>query len=255
MKIILLGTGTSQGVPVIGCGCEVCRSEDEHDKRLRTSALIIKEDTRVAVDVGPDFRQQMLRYNEGHLDGILLTHEHNDHVAGLDDIRPYNFNYKMDFPLYGLPRVLENIKNRYAYIFLADKYPGSPSVVLRAVVPWEKFQIGNLSVRALPVRHGSLDILGYSFDDRLAYLTDVRYLDPEVTEYLEDFEYLVISALHHRPHHSHLNLEQALQMIGEIHPRESALIHMSHHMGLYEKVRGYLPENVNLGYDGMEIFL
>ena len=250
MKITILGTGTSQGIPVIGCHCPVCRSTNPRDKRLRTSLLVETETTAITVDVGPDFRQQMLRYQVDDLDGTFLTHEHNDHVAGLDDIRPYNFINQKDFPLYGLPRVLDNIRERFAYVFAEKKYPGSPSAELVEIKPWDEIVFGDIRVTALPVHHGSLDILGFSFGP-LVYFTDVKYLDQEVIDAIRGVEILIINALHHRPHHSHLNLEEALELIEEIRPQKAFLTHISHTMGFHEEVNAILPENVKLAYDGL----
>lgn len=250
MKTTILGTGTSQGIPVIGCDCGVCLSRNQLDKRLRTSILVETSGTSVTVDIGPDFRQQMLRYQVKKLDGTLMSHEHNDHVAGLDDIRPINFKYKKDYPLYGLPRVLEDIKSRFPYAFAAKKYPGSPSVQLIPVRPWEEINIGDISATALPVKHGKLDILGYSFGN-LVYLTDVKTLDQAVIDYITGVDVLIINALHHRKHHSHLNLEEALDLIDTIKPSMAYLTHISHHMGLHVEVNKLLPENVKLAYDGL----
>lgn len=252
MKITVLGTGTSQGIPVIGCDCEVCRSADPRDHRLRVSLLVQTGTTSLVVDTGPDFRQQMLRSGVGYLDGALMTHEHNDHVAGLDDIRPFNFIAKKDFPLIGLPRVLDNIEERFQYIFAENKYPGAPSVELVPVHPWDEIQMGDITVTALPVHHGKLDILGFSFG-HLAYFTDAKTLDDEVIEYIRDVDYLIINALHHKPHHSHLNLEEALNLIRRINPRQAYLIHVSHTMGLHEEMDRNLPDNVKLAYDGLTI--
>lgn len=252
MKTTILGTGTSQGIPVIGCDCKVCRSANRMDKRLRTSILVESLSTTITVDIGPDFRQQMLRYQVEKLDGTLMTHEHNDHIAGLDDIRPINFTYKKDYPLFGLPRVLEDIKGRFPYVFATKKYPGSPSVRLIPIKPWEEINIGDISVKVLPVKHGKLDILGYSFGD-LVYLTDVKYLDSEVIDFIRGVDVLIINALHHRPHHSHLNLEEALDLIRTVKPSIAYLTHISHHMGMHEEVNKTLPENVKLAYDGLAI--
>lgn len=254
MEVTVLGTGTSQGIPVIGCGCVVCRSEDPHDKRLRTSLLVETSSTSITIDIGPDFRQQMLRFHEGRLDAVLMTHEHNDHMAGLDDIRPYNFLYHRKFPLYGLPRVLQDIRDRFPYVFADEKYPGSPSVILNEIAPWDELLIGDMRIKALPVRHGPLDILGYSFGP-LAYLTDVKTLDESVIEYLQGVEVLILSALHHTPHHSHLNLAEALQLIGRIRPDQAYLTHLSHHMGLHEEINRDLPPNVKLAFDGLKLIV
>lgn len=254
MKTTILGTGTSQGIPVIGCHCRVCRSFNPLDKRLRTSILVETTNTHITVDIGPDFRQQMLRNQVDQLDGAFMTHEHNDHVAGLDDIRPFNFKNRKDFPLYGLPRVLNDIQDRFSYVFADEKlkYPGSPSVKLKAVEPWDRITIGDLSVTVVPVLHGSLDILGYSFGE-LVYLTDVKYLDEKVIDFISGVDVLVINALHHKKHHSHLNLEEALELIDRIRPRRAYLTHISHHMGLYEEINKTLPMNVKLAYDGLII--
>ena len=252
MKVTVLGTGTSQGIPVIGCQCEVCRSSDPRDNRLRTSLLVETENASITVDIGPDFRQQMLRFHNGGLDAVLMTHEHNDHMAGLDDIRPYNFLYHRNFPLYGLPRVLDDIRRRFSYVFAADKYPGSPSVILKEIEAWDEVIIGDLTARALPVHHGTLDILGYSFGD-VAYLTDVKWLDDQVIDYLYGVKVLILNALHHTSHHSHLNLEEAMRLIEKINPRNAYLTHLSHHMGLHEKVNQELPSNVKLAFDGLTL--
>lgn len=252
MKITVLGTGTSQGIPVIGCHCRICRSANTQDKRLRTSLLVESDTSSIIVDTGPDFRQQMLHHRIDHLDGALMTHEHNDHVAGLDDIRPYNFKNQKDFPLFGLPRVLSGIKERFAYIFATNKYPGTPSVELIPVQPWEQIQIGDISAKALPVQHGKLQILGYSFG-HLIYFTDVKYLDDDVIAEARDVDVLIINALHHRPHHSHLNLKEALELIYQINPRQAYLTHISHDMGLHVEMNRKLPDNVKLAYDGLTI--
>lgn len=252
IKATILGTGTSQGIPVIGCTCEVCQSDNKMDKRLRTSLLIQSQKTALTVDIGPDFRQQMLRYQVNQLDGTLMTHEHNDHIAGLDDIRPINFAYKNEYPLYGLPRVLVDIKGRFSYVFASKKYPGSPSVVLKSIEPWESIKIGDVSATTLPVKHGQLDILGYSFGN-LVYLTDVKTLDPAVIEFIGGVDVLVVNALHHRSHHSHLNLKEALALIESVKPSKAYLTHISHHMGLHAKVNKTLPANVKLAYDGLVI--
>lgn len=252
IKTTILGTGTSQGIPVIGCHCEVCRSANRMDSRLRTSILVQSPTTTLTVDIGPDFRQQMLRYQVDQLDGTLMSHEHNDHIAGLDDIRPINFTYKKDYPLFGLRRVLDDILGRFPYAFAAKKYPGSPSVQLKPIEPWQAINIGDISATALPVKHGKLDILGYSFGD-LVYLTDVKTLDQAVVDFISGVDVLIINALHHRKHHSHLNLEEALELIVRIAPSKTYLTHISHHMGLHSEINRILPENVKLAYDGLMI--
>ncbi len=252
MKFTILGTGTSQGIPVIGCHCRVCRSANPKDHRLRTSMLVESDAGSIVVDTGPDFRQQMLAYGVDHLNGALMTHEHNDHVAGLDDIRPFNFIAQEAFPLYGLPRSLTDIRKRYGYIFAEEKYPGSPSVELHPIDPWTEVEVAGIRVTALPVMHGRLKILGYHFRN-LAYFTDVKTIDPEVVDRITGVKFLIINALHHKPHHSHLNLEEALALIEKIRPGNAFLNHISHSMGLHEEINKSLPDNVKLAFDGMTI--
>ncbi|MEZ4895687.1 MAG: MBL fold metallo-hydrolase [Saprospiraceae bacterium] len=254
MKINVLGTGTSQGIPVIGCSCAVCRSRDLRDKRLRTSVMVSDDQTTIVIDVGPDFRQQMLRESVQRVDAILLTHEHNDHVSGLDDVRPYNFMTRKDMPVYGLPRVLEDVRQRFRYIFEDNPYPGAPRIKAIEITPYQSLEIGTIEVLPLRVHHGSLDILGFLFPG-FAYLTDVKSIPVRSLELLSGIEILIISALHHKAHHSHLNLREALDLIERIGPRKCYLTHMSHEMGLYAHIQAQLPLGVELAYDGLEIEL
>jgi len=245
-----LGTGTSQGVPVIGCNCPVCQSTDSHDKRLRTSVFVKYGDTAIAVDIGPDFRQQMLANQIYDLDAVLLTHEHDDHVSGLDDIRPINFRQKKNIPLYGLPRVLKDLRARYRYVFdTVDDYPGKPRVDL-IEIDSAPLHIGSLEVQPIEVIHGNLDILGYRFG-KFAYITDAKTIDEKWINRLEGLDVLIINALHRRKHFSHLNLEEAVDMIGRINPRQAYLTHLSHDMGKASEVESELPDNVSLAYDGL----
>lgn len=252
MKITILGSGTSQGVPVVGCTCSVCTSSDVKDKRQRSSILVQNEDTNIVVDIGPDFRAQMLTHFPGELHGVLLTHEHNDHTAGIDDVRPFNFIYKKEVCLYGLPRVIRDVQQRFSYVFSAHKYPGIPQISLKQIQPWDEFTIGSMAVQALPVQHGSLDILGYKMGD-FCYLTDVKFLSEEVIQQIKGVKVLILNALHHKPHHSHLNLNEALALIQRIKPQSAYLIHLSHQMGLHREIQSKLLENVKLTYDGLII--
>ncbi|MCB0558001.1 MAG: MBL fold metallo-hydrolase [Lewinellaceae bacterium] len=253
MEITLTGTGTSQGVPVIGCDCGVCTSADERDKRLRTAALIRYGDKRIAIDCGPDFRQQMLRSHTRNLDAILLTHEHNDHIIGMDDVRPFNFQNWTDMPVYCTPRVQRSLLQRFAYVFAAEnRYPGAPMVRLHSISKEKAFEVAGLEVQPVEAMHGSMPVLGFRIGD-FAYLTDVRAIAPEEQEKLKGLRRLVISALHHREHHSHLNLEQALALIAQLGPEQAYLTHLSHRMGRHEEVQRGLPDTVILGYDGLKI--
>jgi len=255
MKIRLLGTGTSQGVPVIACECKVCKSTNSKDKRLRTSALIEWEDNRYIIDTGPDFRQQMLLAEVKSINGIFYTHEHADHTAGLDDIRPLYFKNKKPIPIYGHPRVLEELKKRYEYIFTnVNRYPGAPKVMPFAPKAYRSYFIGGKEVIPLIIHHGSLEIYGYKID-QMAYITDAKTLPDETKNLIKDLDLLIINALHHKPHKMHMNLEESLSLIKELNPKKAILIHISHHMGLYDEINRILPPNVLLGYDGMEIYL
>jgi phosphoribosyl 1,2-cyclic phosphate phosphodiesterase len=239
----------------LGCDCAVCLSTDPRDKRLRTAALLQYGATTVAIDCGPDFRQQMLAAKVGHLDAIIMTHEHNDHIVGLDDVRPYNFKQMSDMPVYATPRVQEQFRQRFAYVFKEqNKYPGAPMVQLLTIDKETPFDIGDLHITPVEVMHGSLPILGFRVGN-FAYLTDVRSITDQELEKLHGLDILVLNALHHSEHHSHLNLEQALALSVRIFPKKTYLIHMSHRMGLHEEIEQTLPANVFLGYDGLRLEL
>jgi phosphoribosyl 1,2-cyclic phosphate phosphodiesterase len=251
MVINFLGTGTSQGVPVITCQCEVCKSLDFRDKRLRTSIHLQHQDLSLVIDAGPDFRQQMLRENIPHLQAILLTHEHKDHTAGLDDIRAYNFSQGTDMPIYGLERVLEQLKTEFAYVFKQNNYPGLPKMLLN---PIEKnsFSIGHLTIEPLEVMHHKLPILGYRIGN-FAYITDTNYISDQTMDKLQGLDVLVLNALQQDPHISHFTLEEALAWIKKIAPKQAYLTHMSHKMGRHAEVSKLLPENVKMAYDGLKV--
>ena len=251
MKVTFLGTGTSQGIPVINSNHPVCLSTDKRDKRLRVSAMVQWDDYTYIIDCGPDFRYQMLRANVTSIDGILFTHDHADHVAGLDDIRPYCFQMG-SVPIYAQQRVLDILKERFAYILKDDnKYPGAPSV-LQNKVDLEPFRLGNIDVVPIEVMHGKLPILGYRFGN-FAYLTDVKTIEKSEREKLKGLTVLVISALRNEKHHSHLNLEEALEIIEELKPERAYLTHVSHKLGFHTEVEKILPEKVYLAYDELEI--
>ena len=251
MKITFLGTGTSQGIPVISSSHPVCLSADKRDKRLRVSILIEWEAHAYVIDCGPDFRYQMLRENVSKIDGVIFTHEHADHTAGLDDLRPFSFQSGA-VPVYAQKRVLENLAYRFDYIFNEkDKYPGAPSVH-QIEVKNASFHIENLEVIPIEVNHGKIKIFGYRFNN-VAYLTDVKTIDDNEKEKLKDLDILIINAIRHKWHYSHLNLEEALNIIEELKPKKTYLTHISHHLGFHAEVDKELPENVFLAYDKLVI--
>jgi phosphoribosyl 1,2-cyclic phosphate phosphodiesterase len=254
LRIVFLGTGTSQGVPVIGCECPVCRSADPRDQRLRTALLLECKGVVIAIDAGPDFRQQMLREDVRALHAVLLTHEHNDHIIGLDDVRPFNFRMRRDMPIYGLPRVLESVRTRFAYVFDANPYPGAPRMQLIPVTPRQPFEVEGLSILPIVVGHGNMDVLGFRFGP-FTYITDMKTISPDDFELIRGTEVLVVNALHHNPHFSHLNLEEAIAFIETVKPKEAYLIHISHHMGKWEEVAPQLPAGVYLACDQQEIIV
>ncbi len=250
MKITFLGTGTSQGIPVIGSNHPVCLSSDKRDKRLRVSILIEWDTYSYVVDCGPDFRYQMLRENVTKIDGILFTHEHADHTAGLDDIRPFSFQLGA-VPIYAQQRVLTYLSNRFDYIFNdKNKYPGAPSVVQHELSKTTPFFIGNLKVIPVEVLHGKLKILGFRFG-KVAYLTDVKKIEGEEKRKLLNLDVLILSTVRHKEHHSHLSLNEALALIEELKPKKAYLTHISHHLGFHAKVEKTLPKHVFLAYDGL----
>ncbi|MCB0631932.1 MAG: MBL fold metallo-hydrolase [Lewinella sp.] len=245
-----LGTGTSQGVPVIGCTCEVCRSDDPHDKRLRTSILISSESTNIVIDCGPDFRQQMLRENVDHLEAVVLTHEHNDHIIGMDDVRPFNFQKREDMPVYASDRVAKELHTRFAYVFAENPYPGAPMLKLHHISRATGFTIHDLELTPIEVQHGSIPVLGFRIGP-FTYITDMKNISDQEKEKVKGSRYLVVNALHHQEHHSHLNLREALAFIREIAPERALLTHMSHRMGIHQEVNRTLPAGVELAYDGL----
>ena len=254
MKIYFLGTGTSQGIPVIGSHHSVCFSSDSKDKRLRVSVWISWDDFSTVIDCGPDFRQQMLTSNCQKLDAILFTHEHADHTAGLDDIRPFFFK-QGDIPIFAHKRVITNLQKRFDYILEKEnKYPGAPSVAINEVINNQPFLLGNKKCIPINAMHGTLQVFGYRIDD-FAYLTDVKTIEFTEIEKLKDLKILVISCLRHEAHHSHFNLQEALDFITLVQPKETYLTHISHVFGFHEEIQKNLPENVFLAYDNLEIII
>ncbi len=253
MKITFLGTGTSSGVPLIGCQCEVCQSADERDKRLRVSIHIQASDKSFVIDTGPDFRQQMLRANIRHLDAVLYTHEHKDHTAGLDDIRAFNFLQNCEIPAYARRQVLEQLKTEFAYIFAESKYAGVPLVQLNEITN-RAFEIGGVSFLPVEVMHYKLPVFGYRIYN-FAYVTDVNFISEIELQKLNDLDVLVLGALQIPAHPSHFTLAEAIEMAQRIGAKQTYFTHISHRMGKHEAVSAMLPPNIYLAYDGLQISL
>ena len=251
MNVTFLGTGTSQGIPIIGSNHPVCLSDDPKDKRLRSSIMIEWDKYRYVIDCGPDFRQQMLREQVDSIDGIIFTHEHADHTAGLDDIRP--FSHKMgDVPLYVPERIIGNLEQRFYYIFTTvNRYPGAPSAGI-TVVENREFNLGNKKVIPIEFLHGKLPIFGYRIAG-FAYLTDLKSISDAEKNKLKNLDVLVVNALRTEPHPTHLNLQDALNFIEELNPKKAYLTHISHRLGFHFEVEKQLPENVFLAYDGLRL--
>lgn len=249
MKIEFLGTGTSTGIPQIGCKCEVCTSIDNKDKRLRTSALISVNNKNILIDCGPDFRQQILRTGVTSLDAVLITHAHYDHTAGFDDLRPFCNNRPV--PIYLETSVAQAIRTRMPYCFTEKKYPGVPNLQLKeiSIAP---FSINGIQIIPIRAMHYKLPILGYRIGD-MAYITDMLTLPEEEYQKLSGLKILVVNALRITEHISHQSLSQALNVIERVSPQKAYLIHMSHQMGLHEHVAPQLPDNVYLSYDGLTV--
>ena len=251
MKITFLGTGTSQGIPVIGSKHPVCLSDNKKDKRLRVSILVEWDSYVYVVDCGPDFRYQMLRSGCTKIDGILFTHEHADHIMGLDDIRPYYFNQGA-ISIYAHKRVLKALQIKFDYIFSTkNKYPGAPSVISNRIKN-KPFKLNTLEVMPVKGKHDELQIFGYKFGD-FVYLTDMKTVEDKEVEKIKNIKVLVINALRIQPHHSHFNLEEALQFIERVKPEKAYLTHISHMLGFHDEVEKTLPKNVFLAYDELQI--
>ncbi|WP_367771255.1 MBL fold metallo-hydrolase [Flavobacterium sp. WC2421] len=252
MKVYFLGTGTSQGIPIIGSSHPVCKSTDYKDKRLRVSVWVSWDSYSYVIDCGPDFRQQMLTSNCQKVDGILFTHEHSDHTAGIDDIRPFNFK-QGEIPIYAHQRVIENLKRRFDYVFeTINRYPGAPSVKTIEIINDQPFPIGDKIAIPINVMHGNLQVFGFRIDD-FAYLTDVKTIEDVETEKLKGIKVLVINALREEHHFSHFNLQEALDFIALVNPEKAYLTHISHLLGFHEDVQKKLPKNVYLAFDNLEI--
>lgn len=258
MKLTILGSGTSTGVPHIGCTCKVCQSTDPHDKRLRCSGMVEVNDVRILIDCGPDFREQMLRLNDYRpIDGVLITHEHYDHVGGLDDLRP--FCHFGDVPVYAESYTAGRLKQRIPYCFVEHPYPGVPRIPLCNIQDGVPFDIQNSrheSVKVIPFRvmHGKLPIMAYRIEN-MAWITDMTVIPESSYQYLENLDCLVMNALRIKPHPTHQSLSEALEQAKIIHAKETYLIHACHQIGLHAEVEAALPDHVHLSYDGLTLHL
>ncbi len=251
MQLLFFGTGTSKGIPVIGCDHPVCLSDDPRDNRLRSSVLFQVNEKNYLIDCGPDFRMQMLQNKITKIEAILYTHEHADHTAGLDDIRPITQKYG-DMPIYTYKRVMDNLKHRFDYIFTTkNKYPSAPGVIPH-IIKKTAFYIDDLLVTPIQVMHGKLPIFGYKIED-VAYITDASFIDESEKEKLKNLSVLVINALRIKEHPTHFNLENALKLIEELQPKRAYLTHISHKLGFHKEIEKQLPENVFVAYDGLKI--
>lgn len=251
MIVTFLGTGTSQGVPVIGCDCHICRSLDFQDKRLRSSIHIDVRGKSLVVDTGPDFRQQVLRERVKKLDAVLFTHAHKDHTAGMDDIRSYNFRQRTDMPIYGTVEVIDQLKQEFSYVFATKKYPGVPSVTVNHIDK-SSFTIDDIEITPIEVMHYKLPVLGFRIDD-FTYITDANYISEEEMKKLEGTKHLVLNALQKEEHISHFTLDEALEVIEKVKPEKAYLTHISHKLGKHRDVSRELPDNVVLAFDGLKI--
>lgn len=252
LKVTFLGTGTSQGIPVLGSTHPVCLSADPKDKRLRVSVLVSWGDNNYVIDCGPDFRQQLLTNPIDHLNGVLFTHEHSDHTAGIDDIRPFFFR-QGDIPIYAHERVVVALKRRFDYIFAdEDRYPGAPAVTINLVDKETSFELSGVQVTPIEVMHNRLPVLGFRIQD-FVYLTDVKRVEEEEREKLKGCKVLVVNALRVEPHHSHFNLEEAIGFAKQIGAERTYFTHISHLLGFHEEVEKKLPEGVFLAYDNLKI--
>jgi len=252
LKVTFLGTGTSQGVPVIACTCAVCRSADKHDKRLRVSILIEVEGKTIVVDSGPDFRYQMLRAGVKKLDAIVYTHEHKDHVAGLDDVRAFNYVQNSEIDIYADKRVQEALKKEFHYVFSGNNYPGIPRLKLNTIEDGKPFQAAGIDIIPISVMHFQLPVFGFRIAD-FTYITDANMITAEEKSKIKGSDILVINALQKEWHISHFTLAEALDLAAEIGAKKTYLTHISHRMGTHAEVSKQLPEGVFLAYDGLEL--
>ena len=253
MKVTFLGTGTSQGIPVIACDCKVCTSENPKDNRLRTSILIEENNQTIVIDTGPNFRQQMLRENVQKLDAIVFTHQHKDHVAGMDDIRAFNYKFKKDMDIYCTAEVEEALIREFPYVFSSYKYPGVPEIKVHNIKN-EPFIINGVELIPIEGLHYKLPVFGYRIKD-FVYLTDVSFVSEREKEKMKGAEVIVLDALRKTPHISHFTMEQAVELLEELKPKQGYLIHISHLMGMHNEVVDELPNFIKPAHDGLVLSL
>lgn len=253
LKITFLGTGTSSGVPMIGCNCDVCTSTDSKDKRLRSSIKIESESTTIVIDTTPDFRYQMLRTNTTKLDAVIFTHPHKDHLAGLDDVRAYNFFSGKPMHLYANEMTANVIQREFYYAFSNEKYPGVPNLVLNNI-DTEKFMVGDMEIQPIKVWHFKMPVLGFRIND-FTYITDANKIDEEEKKIISGSKILVLNALRKQEHISHFSLQQAIDLAEELKIPQTYLTHISHQMGLHQKVNAEIQDNIQLAYDGLSLYL
>lgn len=249
IKITFLGTGTSIGVPVIACNCAVCKSPDARDKRFRSSIIVSVDNQNIVIDCGPDFRFQMLKQNVEDIDAVLFTHEHRDHIAGLDDIRAFNYILNKNIPIYGTKNVMEAIQTEFPYIFSESRYFGAPQLTIHEITNKE-FNIGETRILPIQVMHNKLPVFGYRIGD-FTYITDASMIPEDQKYKIRNSKILVLNALRNSKHISHLSLQEALLLIEELEPEQAYLTHISHFLGLHEQVELKLPTNVHLAYDNL----
>ncbi len=252
MKITFLGTGTSQGVPLIACDCTICASNNIRDKRLRSSILVQVDDQNIVIDSGPDFRQQMLRTGIKHLDALVFTHAHKDHIAGMDDIRGFNFAMKKPIDVYCTSKVVDHMKREFHYIFEEIKYPGIPEVDIHLIQNDQNFFVGKTEIQPIEVKHLNMKVLGFRFD-KFVYITDANFISDKEKEKIKGCEVLVLNALRIETHLSHFSLREAIALVNEIKPKRAFFTHISHQLGLHDEIEKDLPSNIRLAYDGLEI--
>lgn len=255
MKITFLGTGTSQGVPLIACKCKVCVSKNVLDKRLRTSVLIETKNTTLVIDTGPDFRQQMLRSKTKKMDAVLFTHSHKDHIAGLDDIRAFNYILQKPIDVFATTATQKEIKREFPYIFNGQNYPGIPQINLNTIAEKKTFTIGDLIIEPIEVLHYKMPVLGFKINNLFTYITDANYIDEKQLSKIENSKVLVLNALRHEKHVSHFSLNEAIEIATKAKAQNTYFTHISHQLGLHNSINKSLPTNMHLAHDGLQVHL